>query len=577
MEFADIIRISRVDNVRLRRPAEPNAEVTVAVTGHHLILSLAEVQEKQGPREIWLLHRNIQAIGRGEESGGRSGTITLRYKDLRLIHLDIIGTDKYSALLQSLEQLAQVKEPTASYPYFYSPGFRALEDGWCLFRPEEELAKLLKGADTDWRTTKLNSDFGLSSTSGRLLLVPSSLSDSQLEGAAKYRVGGRLPTLVARHKGVPLVRASGPLVPGRRSNDDEKAVAAVLGGRKRGFILDVQAVKQGERRQGDMEAGYPRWKKVVVRLPGLQELKDSLTGLTIACNDVNSDKWLSRLANTRWLSHVKEALNAACLAAQCLEKEDAPVMVVEQEGRDMALLVTSLALIILDPDARTLHGFEALIEREWIQTGHPFWTRNGPNIGEGQSLVAPVFLLFLDCVFQIHTQFPCSFEFSPGLLVVLADHSSSSNFGTFLWDCEKDRRDGRVREQTVSLWSFLNQVEILSQHLNCLYLPHPTVIWPSVAPMSLGLWSGYFLRWVQAPVMTAGCQERRRMGEIVERNKAAQGVATKLRRELQELIEEAVKLGVLDVDDDEEGDEKEELVKEDLIPNFESKSHPLET
>ena len=43
-----------------------------------------------------------------------------------------------------------------------------------------------------------------------------------------------------RHKGVPLVRASGPLVPGRRSNDDEKAVAAVLGGRKRGFILDVQ-------------------------------------------------------------------------------------------------------------------------------------------------------------------------------------------------------------------------------------------------------------------------------------------------------------------------------------------------
>ena len=69
--------------------------MTVAVTGHHLILSLAEGQEKQGPREIWLLHRNIQvlaplplngtkithfwqAIGRGEESGGRSGTIALR-------------------------------------------------------------------------------------------------------------------------------------------------------------------------------------------------------------------------------------------------------------------------------------------------------------------------------------------------------------------------------------------------------------------------------------------------------------------------------------------------------------------
>jgi len=79
--------------------------------------------------------------------------------------------------------------------------------------------------------------------------------------------------------------------------------------------------------------------------------------------------------------------------------------------------------------------------------------------------------------------------------------------------------------------------------------------------------------------MTAGCQERRRMGEIVERNKAAQGVATKLRRELQELIEEAIKLGILDADEEEvDGDQKkEEMSKGDLIANLESKSHPLET
>ena len=32
MEFADIIRISRVDNVRLRRPAEPPAEVQIQDT-----------------------------------------------------------------------------------------------------------------------------------------------------------------------------------------------------------------------------------------------------------------------------------------------------------------------------------------------------------------------------------------------------------------------------------------------------------------------------------------------------------------------------------------------------------------
>ena len=132
---------------------------------------------------------------------------------------------------------------------------------------------------------------------------------------------------------MPLVRASAPLSPGRRSIDDEKAVAAVLCGRKRGFILDVQVQglvdnlvvpglgdqarreKTGRHGSRISQVEYPskaqelllnfeRWKKVVVRLPGLQELKDSFTGLTVACNDVNSDKWLSRLANTRWFAVV---------------------------------------------------------------------------------------------------------------------------------------------------------------------------------------------------------------------------------------------------------------------------------
>ena len=91
------------------------------------------------------------------------------------------------------------------------------------------------------------------------------------------------------------------------------------------------------------------------------------------------------------------------------------------------------------PTLRTLHGFEALLEREWIQAGHPFWSRaaSSPDTVTNQG---PVFLLFLgrhnqtrdvpshlhfapDCVYQIYQQFPCSFEFTESLLVQLADHS----------------------------------------------------------------------------------------------------------------------------------------------------------
>ena len=34
---------------------------------------------------------------------------------------------------------------------------------------------------------------------------------------------------------------------------------------------------------------------------------------------------------------------------------------------DLSLVLVSLAQLILNPDTRTTHGLEALIEREWIQ------------------------------------------------------------------------------------------------------------------------------------------------------------------------------------------------------------------
>ena len=55
MEFAELIHISRVDNVRLRRPAEDPCDVTVAITGHHLIMSIQVCVEnipKQAGAEV---------------------------------------------------------------------------------------------------------------------------------------------------------------------------------------------------------------------------------------------------------------------------------------------------------------------------------------------------------------------------------------------------------------------------------------------------------------------------------------------------------------------------------------------
>lgn len=80
--------------------------------------------------------------------------------------------------------------------------------------------------------------------------------------------------------------------------------------------------------------------------------------LIAACNDVScsSDKWLSRLENSNWLTHVQTALDAACLVAQCLDQEGVSVLVHGSAGLDSTLLLTSVAQVILNPDCRTVRG-----------------------------------------------------------------------------------------------------------------------------------------------------------------------------------------------------------------------------
>lgn len=76
----------------------------------------------------------------------------------------------------------------------------------------------------------------------------------------------------------------------------------------------------------------------------------------LACCDPNStsDKWLTR--SSHWLNHVQNTLNAACLVAQCLDKDGASVLVHGTSGQDSTLIVTSVAQVILNPDCRTVRG-----------------------------------------------------------------------------------------------------------------------------------------------------------------------------------------------------------------------------
>ncbi|OLN81808.1 Phosphoinositide 3-phosphatase [Colletotrichum chlorophyti] len=69
-------------------------------------------------------------------------------------------------------------------------------------------------------------------------------------------------------------------------------------------------------------------------------------------------------------------------------------------------------------------------------------------------MISPVFLQFLDCVYQLLRQNPTKFEFNERFLRRLFYHLHSCQYGTFLYNSEKQRHDARVAERTSSVWDY---------------------------------------------------------------------------------------------------------------------------
>ncbi|XP_056412896.1 myotubularin-related protein 9-like isoform X3 [Hyla sarda] len=510
MELSHLIWSSQVENVRVCCPLMPPVTGTLCVSSHHLILSASPVEgTKQEKCELWLLHcavdsveKSVQNIGMlkskdsSKDGDGRSssGTVTLKCKDLRVIQLEIPDMEETFNVARSVQALSSLENISLRYPFFYRPAGCKLGKGWPRHTMENFYHNLK--AETDaWRLSDVNNNFKVCPSYPEKVIVPVSCSDTTLKRAAAFRQGRRFPVLSYYHprNKMVLLRSSQPLVgPNHHCcEDDEMLLDAALMGQWRGFIIDTRT--EQEAKQARSAGGGTENKNRG------QALQSSLTRVVGACYEtyLGRNHWLSKLQASQWLSHIKEALSTAGLAAECIEREGTCVLVHGEEGTNNTLLVTSLAQLILSPDCRTVVGFQDLIEREWLQAGHPFQVRcarSGWAHGRFQQ-ESPNFLLFLDCCWQLTRQFPMAMEFNEKFLCTLATHAYSSEYGTFLCNSEKERYVYKIRENTHSLWGALNNFQQRKYLVNPVYERNALAIWPSVAPQSIELWEGFFLRY----------------------------------------------------------------------------------
>ncbi|XP_073399989.1 myotubularin-related protein 12 isoform X2 [Dendrobates tinctorius] len=195
---------------------------------------------------------------------------------------------------------------------------------------------------------------------------------------------------------------------------------------------------------------------------------------------VTDFKWFSLLHTSNWLEIIRQCLKKSIEVIEYLEEKKINVILKEDTASDFCCVISSLVQIMMDPHYRTRCGFESLIQKEWVMGGHNFLDRcNHLRTNDGE---APVFLLFLDCVWQLVHQYPLAFEFSETYLTVLSDSINIPIFSTFFFssayqrDTHKWVEDGGGGRQSGSLsfysvwdWSVQFELKALTFLNNPLY------------------------------------------------------------------------------------------------------------
>lgn len=199
--------------------------------------------------------------------------------------------------------------------------------------------------------------------------------------------------------------------------------------------------------------------------------------------------WFKDVANSGWYDYIGLILGSTLKVVEEILYNQANVVIHCSDGWDRTAQVSSLVMLCLDPYYRTQEGFLKLVQKEWCSFGHRFRTRLA--IGEQPTAeYSPVFIQWLECVFQLQQQFPDTFEFAPPVLIRLADEVFSNRYGTFFCDNEQQRR--KVEKQTLSLWTTLLDEREMWRSTS--YRPGRTQMLPSLCQANYTIWEAYWFR-----------------------------------------------------------------------------------
>lgn len=381
-------------------------------------------------------------------------------------------------------------------------------DGWKLYNPNNDYARLgvnPNKPDCKWKFID-NSNGEICETYPDILVVPKDLSLIAIKNCASFRSRNRLPVLVwcNTRRNATLWRCAQPKTGIRTSRcvEDEEYLRILAQSSQRDSMLHIFDARPYVNAHAQRALGggvenvnhYERTELHFLNIENIHVIRDSWVGMIVGLNSVNPSKYLSAVEKSGWLEHVSLLLQGAVGLVESLQN-GISCLIHCSDGWDRTSQLCSLVQICMDSHYRSLRGFAQVIEKDWISFGHQFEVRlahSNPNLQDDKR--SPIFIQFLDCVYQLTLQFPTHFEFNSMLLHDLAHFAYSGRFGTFMGNNMRERANIQLMSKTVSVWTYI--FENLDIYTNPYYQPgQDDALSPVYSIRKLSIWHEIFSQW----------------------------------------------------------------------------------
>nr|XP_061833201.1 myotubularin-related protein 7-like isoform X1 [Nerophis lumbriciformis] len=500
------IRTPKVENVHLldRSLGQRKARVgTLYLSATHTMFM---EKHPEASKEIWVLHSMVSSVERLPTTPAGSHLI-LHCKDFRIFQLLIPQEKDCFDIHSSLLRLSRPEKYSELYCLSSNPNVNKeeREESWNFIDLMADYKRM--GVPNNlWLATAANSEYRICETYPSELFVPKSATPTVIVGSSRFRSRGRFPALTYFHQDTlaAVCRCSQPLSGfSGRCQEDEMILQAVMKSNPGSDYIYVVDTRPKLNAMANRAAGkgyenedhYTNIKLHFIGIENIHVMRNSQQKI-IDVTEMRSPSmtdFLWGLENSGWLKHIKAVLDAGVFIAKAVADEGVSVLVHCSDGWDRTAQACSVASLLLDPFYRTIKGLMVLIERDWISFGHKFSHRYAHLDGDPKE-VSPVIDQFLECVWQLSEQFPCAFEFNERFLIAIHTHVYSCQYGTFLGNCQKERKDMRLHKRSHSVWLQLWQDR--ADFTNLLYKAELSqcqgVLRPNTSPYCFKMWKGLY-------------------------------------------------------------------------------------